>query len=128
MPLELAATKAGTAIGECHWRNMYRAPPNCKKNRRGREQFCENVSGLLEECDLRALDDNPRVPVLVNPHGRERPRYVTGFQARRLTVFSSFLSSAELLRSELQSPTSSSWKKPCCAVDDGCYRWPKLPN
>ena len=50
---------------------------------------CENVSGLLVESGLRAHDDDPRVPVLVNPHGRETPRYATGFQARRLTVFSS---------------------------------------
>ncbi|HET6889400.1 MAG TPA: hypothetical protein VFH87_15885, partial [Candidatus Udaeobacter sp.] len=64
---------------------------------------CENVSGLWVESDLRALDDDPRVPVLVNPHGHERPRFNSGFQARRLTVFSSFLSSAELLRTEPQS-------------------------
>jgi hypothetical protein len=50
---------------------------------------CENVSGLLVESDLRAHDDDPRVPVLANRRGRERPCYVTGFQARRLTVFSS---------------------------------------
>jgi hypothetical protein len=49
---------------------------------------CENVSGLLVESYLRADDDDPRVPFLANRHGRERPRYVTGFQARRLTVFS----------------------------------------
>jgi len=55
---------------------------------------CENVSGLWVENDLRAHDDDSRVPVLANPHGRERPRFVTGFQARRLTVFSSFLASA----------------------------------
>lgn len=54
-----------------------------------------NVSGLLVESDLRAHDDDPRVPVLDSRHGRERPRYATGFQARRLTVFSSFLSSAD---------------------------------
>ena len=34
-------------------------------------------------------------PVLDNRRGRERPCYVTGFQARRLTVFSSFLSFAD---------------------------------
>jgi len=49
----------------------------------------------LVETGLRAHDDDPRVPVLANRHGRERPRYATGFQARRLTVFSSFLSSAD---------------------------------
>ena len=45
--------------------------------------FCENV--FLRAHD----DDDPRVPVLANRHGRVRPRYATGFQARRLTVFSS---------------------------------------
>ena len=30
---------------------------------------CENVSGLLVENDLRALDDDAHVPVLFNPHG-----------------------------------------------------------
>ena len=49
----------------------------------------------LVESGLRAHDDDPRVPVLANRHGRERPRYATGFQARRLTVFSSFLSAAD---------------------------------
>lgn len=57
----------------------------------------------LVENGLRAHDDDPRVPVLVNPHGRERPRYVTGFQARRLTVFSSPVL-CRLLRSEFQEP------------------------
>ncbi len=32
---------------------------------------CENVSGLLVENALRAHDDDARVPVLVNPDGRE---------------------------------------------------------
>jgi hypothetical protein len=64
---------------------------------------CENVSGLLVESGLRAHDDDPRVPVLVNPHGRERPRYATGFQARRLTVFR-LLIPCRLLRSESQKP------------------------
>ena len=49
----------------------------------------------LVESDLRAHDDDPRVPVLGNRHGRERPGFATGFQARRLTVFSSFLSAAD---------------------------------
>ena len=30
---------------------------------------CENVSGLLVENDLRALDDDAHVRVLVNRHG-----------------------------------------------------------
>ena len=52
---------------------------------------CENVSGLLVENRLRAHDDDPRVPVLVNPHGHERPHFDPGSPARRLTVFSSLL-------------------------------------
>jgi hypothetical protein len=63
---------------------------------------CENVSGLLVESGLRAHDDDPRVPVLVNLHGRERPRYATGFQARRLTVFR-LLFPADFCRSESQN-------------------------
>jgi hypothetical protein len=47
------------------------------------------------ETGLRAHDDDPRVPVLNNRHGHERPYYVAGSRARRLTVFSSFLSSAD---------------------------------
>ena len=43
----------------------------------------------LVENGLRAHDDDPHVPVLANRRGHERPRYATGFQARRLTVFSS---------------------------------------
>src|SRR6266487_6808041 len=57
----------------------------------------------LVENGLRAHDDDPRVPVLVNRHGRERPYYDTGSRARHLTVFSSFLFFCRLLRSELQS-------------------------
>ena len=57
------------------------------------------------ESDLRAHDDDPRVPVLANRHGRERPRYATGFQARRLTVFSSpLLSSADFCDTSLKKP------------------------
>jgi hypothetical protein len=41
------------------------------------------------ENGLRAHDDDPHVPVLDNRRGRERPRFDPGFQARRLTVFSS---------------------------------------
>jgi hypothetical protein len=49
----------------------------------------------LVETGLRAHDDDPRVPILVNPHGRERLRFATGFQARRLTAFLPFLSAAD---------------------------------
>jgi hypothetical protein len=50
--------------------------------------------GLWVERNLGAHDDDPRVPVLANRHGPERPRYVTGFQSRRLTVFSSIIATA----------------------------------
>ena len=53
---------------------------------------CENVSGPLggsvssgRMMMIRAC------PFLANRHGRERTRYVTGFQSRRLTVFSSII-------------------------------------
>ncbi len=45
----------------------------------------------LVENGLRAHDDDPRVPVLDNRHGCEKPCYDAGSRARRLTVFSSFL-------------------------------------
>jgi hypothetical protein len=56
------------------------------------------------ENGLRAHDDDPRVPVLDNRRGRERPCYVTGFQARRLTVFSSPNSSADFREADLKKP------------------------
>src|SRR5579864_688175 len=79
---------------------------------------CENVSGLLVESGLRAHDDDPRVLVLVNPHGRERPRYVTGFQARRLTVFSSPVP-LQTSKKRVSKTTSSSWKRQVfCGLGD----------
>src|SRR5215467_7759658 len=99
---------------------MYGPPPECKKNWVEREAVCENVSGLLVENRLRAHDDDPRVPVLVNRHGRERPCYASGSQARRLTVFSSFLFFCRLVRSEFQAP-SSSWKRQRLGASDDSF-------
>jgi hypothetical protein len=62
----------------------------------------------LVENGLRAHDDDPRVPVLDNRRGREKPCYVTGFQARRWTVFFVFYSSADF--------REANFKKPLCLV------------
>jgi hypothetical protein len=45
-------------------RNMYGPPPNCKKKLGATRTVCENVSGLLVEIELRALDEDAHVPVL----------------------------------------------------------------
>ena len=68
---------------------MYGPLAECKKNWVGREAVCRKRIRHLVENGLRAHDDDPHVPVLNNRHGRERPCYYTGSQARRLTVFSS---------------------------------------
>ena len=44
---------------------MYGPPPNCKKKLGATRTVCENVSGLVVEIDLRALDKDPQVPVLL---------------------------------------------------------------
>jgi len=44
---------------------MYGPPPNCKKKSGVTRTVCENVSGLLVEIDLRALDEDAHVPVLL---------------------------------------------------------------
>jgi hypothetical protein len=44
---------------------MYGPPANCNKNRDPTRTVCENVSGLLVEIDLRALDEDAHVPVLL---------------------------------------------------------------
>jgi len=44
---------------------MYGPPPNCKKKLGATRTVCENVSGLLVEIDLRALDEDAHVPVLL---------------------------------------------------------------
>jgi hypothetical protein len=80
----------------------------------------------LVENDLRAHDDDSHVPVLDNRHGRKRPRYVTGFQARRLTVFSSLLSSAD---SQEQNFKLHFVKRPgLYAAGDSRSRLPTRPN
>src|SRR5215472_1855934 len=82
----------------------------------------------LVENGLRAHDDDPRVPVLANRHGRKRPRYATGFQARRLTVFSSSIP-LQTSKKRISKTTSSSWKRQqLCALADSRSRSPKLPN
>jgi len=44
---------------------MYGPPPNCKEKLGATRTVCENVSGLLVEIDLRALDEDAHVPVLL---------------------------------------------------------------
>src|SRR5882724_4793491 len=57
----------------------------------------------LVENGLRAHDDDPRVPVLVNRRGHERPYFNAGSRARHLTVLSSFLFFCRLPGNELPS-------------------------
>jgi hypothetical protein len=58
---------------------------------------CENVSGLLVEIDLRALDEDAHVPVLVNPHAvkdlitSQVLRHVVGLCFRRSFLRQNFL-------------------------------------
>src|SRR5712664_1438976 len=107
---------------------MYGPPPECKKNWVGRKAVRENVSGLLVEIGLRAHDDDPHVPVLNNRHGHERPCYDPGSQARRLTVFSSYLSFADFREANFQV-TSSSWNSEgLCASGDSRFRSTAQPN
>ena len=48
-----------------------------------------NVFGLLVEITLRARDDDPHVPVLLNPSVPKDAFERSGFPARRWTVVSS---------------------------------------
>ena len=48
-----------------NWRKMYGPPPNCKKKLVGREQSAKMYPAFLLEIDLRALDDDAHVPVLL---------------------------------------------------------------
>src|SRR5207244_12146116 len=82
----------------------------------------------LVENGLRAHDDDPHVPVLANRRGHERPRYATGFQARRLTVFSSPIL-VQTSNKRISKTTSSSWKRQqLCALDDSRFASPILTN
>ena len=64
------------------------------------ETVRENVSGLLvENHSLRALDDDPHVPVLLNPSVPKDAFERSGFPARRWTVVSSFFSPQQTFRS-----------------------------
>jgi hypothetical protein len=86
----------------------------------------------LVESDLRALDDDPRVPVLNNRRGRKRPCYDTGFQARRLTVFSSFLSSADSQEKNFRTPLplvgNGQCSVPRVIVVPACHNCPTDPG
>ena len=62
-----------------------------------------NVSGLLVEIALRALDDDPRASVLKNPSVTRDAFSPPGFPTRRWTVLRLVLSSADLGRSLVQT-------------------------
>src|ERR1019366_4369775 len=64
--------------------------PDCQKELGWTISSLRKCIRPLVENGLRAHDD-PRVPVLDNRHGCEKPCYDAGSRARRLTVFSSFL-------------------------------------
>src|SRR5882724_2987394 len=103
------------------WRNVWSAA-------RMQEELCWTRSSLRKcirpvvENGLRAHDDDPHVPVLNNRHGHERPCYDPGSQARRWTVFSSYLSFADFREANFQV-TSSSWNSEgLCASGDSCFR------
>ena len=55
----------------------------------GEGTVCVNVSGLLWRIALRALDDDPHVPVLLNPSVTRDAFECPCFPARRWTVLSS---------------------------------------
>src|ERR1019366_2505921 len=65
--------------------------PDCQKELGWTISSLRKCIRPLVENGLRAHDDDPRVPVLANRHGCEKPCYDAGSRARRLTVFSSFL-------------------------------------
>ena len=88
---------------------MYGPPPDCKRFEVGRRDSLRKcIRPLSGESFLRALDDDPRVPVLLNPSVTRDAFERSGFPARRWTV----LSSPSLLSRPwwhfLQS--SSSWR------------------
>jgi hypothetical protein len=68
---------------------MYGPPPDCKGIVGGEVNSLRKcIRPLVGESILRAHDDDPRVPVLINRSVIE-PFTVPGFPARRLTVRSS---------------------------------------
>src|ERR1019366_6824815 len=69
---------------------MYGPPTDCKRfevSRRDSLRKC--IRPLSGESFLRALDDDPRVPVLLNPSVTRDAFECPGFPARRWTVLSS---------------------------------------
>jgi hypothetical protein len=63
--------------------------PNARRIGLDAKQSAKTASGLSWKMVSGRTHDDARVPVLASPLGLERPRYASGFQARRLTLFSS---------------------------------------
>jgi len=68
---------------------MYAPPPCCKRVEVGEDSVRVNVSGLLVENRSPGLDDDPRVPVLINRSATRDALSPSGFPVRRWTVLSS---------------------------------------
>jgi hypothetical protein len=82
---------------------LYGPPPNCKRNRRGRETVCENVSGLYwRMVSGRMMMIRACLSLIIAAVVKDLISTQV-LQAHRLTVFSSFLFFCRLLRSESQS-------------------------
>src|SRR5690349_13279224 len=73
---------------------MYGPPPDCKRFAVRRRDSLRKCIRPLWRIALRALDDDPRVSVLINPSVTRNALSPAGFPARRWTV----LSSPSLLR------------------------------
>jgi len=70
--------------------SMYGPPPDCKRFEVGRKDSLRKcIRPLSGEWLLRALDDYPHVPVLLNPSVTRDAFEGPGFPARRWTVLSS---------------------------------------
>jgi len=69
---------------------MYGPPPDCKRFEVGRRDSLRKcIRPLSGEIALRALDDDPRVSVLINRSVTRDALATPGFPARRWTVLSS---------------------------------------
>src|SRR6202030_4147386 len=69
---------------------MYGPPPDCKRFEDGRRDSLRKcIRPLSGESFLRALDDDPHVPVLLNPSVNRDAFECSGFPVRRWTVLSS---------------------------------------
>src|ERR1700722_7668016 len=85
---------------------MYGPPPDCKRFEvRRRDSLRKCIRPLSGESFLRALDDDPRVSVLLNPSVTRDAFECPGFPARRWTV----LSSPSLLSRPWWNFQQSSW-------------------